>query len=114
MAGMEPGTGDIEIYINIQYMMSEEEIVAKLKGIGFTDSEIPAVMQDVATVIYGKVLVAYLPTLPEEVRLQIISLRTEDAQDYFTDNASSLAQFPQAQFDSIYDETWRDYFKSVG
>lgn len=106
-AGMEAATA-IKIY-----MMSEEEIIERLKGIGYKDFEIPAVMQDVATVIYGRVLASYLPTLPEPQRIEIASLRAEEAQDYFKDNAASFSQFPQDRFDAIHDKTWEDYFKSV-
>jgi hypothetical protein len=94
-------------------MISEETIVAKLKGIGFKDPEIPTVMRDVGQIIYGKVLAAYLPTLPEAERMHITTLRSEEAQQYLTEQAGSIPTFPQAQFDAIHDETWEDYFQSV-
>ena len=94
-------------------MMTEQEIVSKLKARGLKDAEIPTVMQEVAAVIFAHVLAAYFPILPEAQRLEISSLRTEEVADYFKNNAASLPPFPQVQFEMIHDETWEDYFKSV-
>ena len=95
-------------------MMTEQEIATKLTSIGFKESEIPAVVQDVAQIIYGKVMAAYLPLLPEEDRARIMSASPEELQQFLAERAGSLPPFPQAQFDAIYESTWQDYFKSVG
>lgn len=94
--------------------MNEQEITEKLKHIGFTDAEVPGIMRDVGEIIYGKVTLVYLSLLSNEQRSHITSIPLEEQQRYLADHAGSLPSFSQSQFDAIHDDTWRDYFRSVG
>jgi len=94
-------------------MMSEQEITETLTQIGFKESEIPTVLHDVGVIIVGNVLAAYLPMFLESERIKIASLSSEELRNYLTEHAGSLPPFPQAQFDAIHDEAWRDYFSSI-
>ena len=94
-------------------MMSEQEITDRLTGAGFKDKEIPTVIRDVERVIIGKVLAAYLATVPESERAQLQSRSAEELQKYLAEHTASLPQFPQSEFNRIHDEMWEDYFKSA-
>jgi hypothetical protein len=85
-----------------------------LKGIGFSDAEIPVVMRDVGGIIYGKVFAVFLQAVPEDECVRIIAMQPEEIQKYLADHAMTLPPLSQEQFDAIHDETWQDYFKSVG
>jgi hypothetical protein len=94
-------------------MMSEQHITDTLTRIGFTESQIPAVMRDVGEIIFGNIFVAYLPSLPEPERMKIVSFGPQELQQYFKDHAESLPRLSQAQFNEIHDTTWEDYFASM-
>ncbi len=94
-------------------MMNEQEIVAKLQRIGFTEDEVPRVMRDVGSVIAEKVLSTYLAGLSDDERSQIESATPEEAQRFLSEHTPPLQPLSQPQFDAIYDGTWQDYFKSV-
>ena len=95
-------------------MMNEQEIISTLKRIGFEEDKIPEIMQDVGKVIYAKVLAAIINEMPEHDRARISSMQGEELQIYFADHQSALPHFSQADFDAIHDDTWKDYFETVG
>jgi len=94
--------------------MNESEIVVGLKQIGFTEAEIPGVMRDVGGIILGKVYAVFLQNLPDDERARIGAMQSEQLQKYLAEHAAMLSSLTQERFDAIHDETWRDYFKSVG
>lgn len=94
--------------------MSEPEIVKELKQIGFSDAEIPDIMRDVGGIILGNAYVAFLENVPEDERTQLREMQPEQLQKYLADHAMALPPLSQEQFDAIHDETWQDYFKTVG
>jgi hypothetical protein len=94
-------------------MMTEQEIVAKLQRIGFTDDEVPRVMRDVGSVIVEKVLATYLAGLSDDERTQIESATPEEAQRFLSEHNPPLQPLSQTQFDAIHNGTWQEYFRSV-
>lgn len=93
--------------------MSQQDIEARLAEIGVAESEIPDVMRDVGGIILGKVSAAFLDALPEQTRLLVRSLEPSELEEYLRQNAASLPQLSQEEFDAIHDETWRDYLESI-
>ena len=93
--------------------MSEHEITDGLHRIGFTDTEIPGIMQDVGRIVLGKVFAAYLEPLPEGERAQVAAMQPEELTKYVSEHPDTLSTISQDRFEQIHDETWQDYFKSV-
>lgn len=94
-------------------MLSEQEIISRLKEIGFQDTEVPSVMKDVAEIVCGRALAEYLPALSQEERAKLASLETQELQGYLEEHADALPRFSQEAFDRIHDDTWREYFMTV-
>lgn len=94
-------------------MMSESEITAKLKEIGFKNSEIPKILRDIGLLIGGKALAAYIDMLPEDERARMLALQPEEIDAYVKEKEGLLPKFSQEQFDAIHDQAWQEYFAAM-
>jgi hypothetical protein len=95
-------------------MLSEQKIIDALKRHRCPEEKIPEIMGEIGVIIFGKVLASAIAILPEETQAHINSLSSEDMQQYFTNHPEIAASITQAQFDSIHDATWQEYFKAIG
>lgn len=94
--------------------MSEESIVQRLEAKGYKSGEIRATMNDVAKLIIAKTAAAYLELLPEGERNHIQSLPETEITEYLASRQGTLPPMPQETFETIHDQTWEEYFSSVG
>ena len=94
-------------------MISEQKIIETLRRIGFTESEIPGIMQDVGRLILAKLFETYFEALPEGERARMSSMQPEELPAYFAAHPETLSLITQDRFDAIQDEMWQEYFRSV-
>jgi len=94
-------------------MLSEQKIIEALKRHGCPEEKVPGIMHDVGVIIFGKVLASAIATLPAETQAHINSLSEGAMQQYFTEHPEIAASITQAQFDTIHDATWQEYFKAI-
>ena len=95
-------------------MLSESEIVLKLKGLGCRDADIPRVMQEIGLIICGKAFAQYMEMLPEEERGHVRTLRPEELDAYIEEKDGKLPRLSQQEFDATHDEIWQEYLTSMG
>ena len=93
-------------------MISNEEIVSKLKELNFQTDEIEGVISDVTQIIIAKSFASYLSGLPESERLKLQDLPAEKIPEYFEKQGNSEQKLSVEEFSKIYDQTWEDYFYS--
>jgi hypothetical protein len=95
-------------------MMSEDEIIRRLKVAGCPEADISAVMNEVGIVICANAYAQYLSGLPEDTRETLLKLSPEEQAAYLEQNHVQLPAFSQEQFDTIHDATWNEYFATSG
>jgi len=94
-------------------MLQKQEIIGKLKKIGFKEKNIAKVYIDVNEVIFSKFLGQYVTRLPIGEQSLLLKMPPGDLVAYFKEHKEQLPPFSQQEFDQIYTDTWADYFRSV-
>ena len=94
-------------------MLSDADIVSKLKENGCRDADIPGVIQDIGLIICGKAIAQYMEKLPEEERARIRTLQPQELNAYVEEKNGILPRLSQEAFDTIHDQTWQEYFDTV-
>ncbi len=93
--------------------MSEQQIMQELRAKGTRERDIPQVMRDVGTLIIGRTMALILAPLPEAERAHLSESAPTVVEAYFKEHPELLAGMTQERFDTIHDDTWREYFEAA-
>lgn len=93
--------------------MTESQITEKLEALGYRGSEIRTALRDVGQIIVEKTAAAYLPRLPQVQQEKLRGMTEAELAAYLAEHGASLPKMSQEEFETIHDETWEDYFRSV-
>ncbi len=94
-------------------MMNEDEIKSMLMRKGCPARLVPQVLSEVAQLACGRALAAYVQRIPETDKARVLAITPETLPEFLKDNAGKLPPFSQEEFDTILDQTWKEYFASL-
>jgi len=94
-------------------MLNKNEIVIRLKELGFKDENIDTVIADVVQIILGKSLGHYFLQLPENEQSRLRNFSADELMEYIEKNKSNLPKFSVGDFEKVYNETWEGYFNTI-
>ena len=94
-------------------MLNKNEIVIRLKALGFKDENIDTVIADVIQIILGKSLGHYFLQLSENEQLKLRNFSADELMEYIEKNKNNLPVFSIGNFEKVYNETWEGYFNTI-
>ena len=93
--------------------MTETAITDRLERHGITGVRTSEIMQEVAQLIIARVYEFIKERLSPEERAYVEACTDEEAQAYFAEHRGTIPSLSQEEFDTIHDNTWREFFESL-
>ncbi|MEI6352743.1 MAG: hypothetical protein WCO35_02290 [Candidatus Nomurabacteria bacterium] len=95
-------------------MINKEEIIKRLKDLGFDQKRSEDIFVEVSKVIAKQIGSKYSTNISEELKLKINEIsEDEKVFNFLKENKENLPDFSLEEFEKIYNETWENYFKHM-